>query len=68
VAATVKELARLFPTEIAAEADGQTSDGRSGARLLKHAVVKTPRSVYAAVPGCGLHDFFFFPIPWLDAD
>ena len=44
VNATMKELERLFPTEIAA-------DGHSKAKLLKHAVVKTPRSVYAAVPG-----------------
>lgn len=43
IAATMKELERLFPTEIAA-------DG-SKARLLKSAVVKVPRSVYAAVPG-----------------
>jgi 15-cis-phytoene desaturase len=37
------ELARLFPTEVA-------QDG-SKAKLLKYAVVKTPRSVYAAIPG-----------------
>ena len=43
IAATMGELARLFPTEVAA-------DG-SKARLLKYAVVKVPRSVYAAVPG-----------------
>jgi len=41
--ATMAELARLFPTEIAA-------DG-SKAKLRKYAVVKTPRSVYAAIPG-----------------
>uniref|UniRef100_A0A7S2D0Z8 Amine oxidase n=2 Tax=Octactis speculum TaxID=3111310 RepID=A0A7S2D0Z8_9STRA len=41
--ATMEELARLFPTEIAA-------DG-SKAKLRKYAVVKTPRSVYAAIPG-----------------
>merc|ERR1740138_908653 len=40
---TMKELERLFPTEIAA-------DG-SKATLRKYAVVKTPRSVYAAIPG-----------------
>lgn len=45
VAATMKELERLFPTEIGAN----LPDG--GAKLLKHAVVKVPRSVYAAVPG-----------------
>ena len=43
IAATMQELARLFPTEIAA-------DG-SKAKLLKYAVVKVPRSVYAAIPG-----------------
>lgn len=45
VAATMKELERLFPTEIGED----LPDG--GAKLLKHAVVKVPRSVYAAVPG-----------------
>lgn len=43
IAATMKELERIFPTEIAA-------DG-SKAKLLKYAVVKVPRSVYAAIPG-----------------
>ena len=43
VEATMRELERLFPDEIAA-------DG-SKAKLVKHAVVKTPRSVYAATPG-----------------
>merc|ERR1719218_99706 len=43
IEATMGELERLFPTEIAA-------DG-SKAKLLKYAVVKTPRSVYAAIPG-----------------
>ena len=43
IAATMKELERLFPLEVAA-------DG-SKAKLIKSAVVKTPRSVYAAVPG-----------------
>lgn len=43
IAATMGELERLFPLEIAA-------DG-SKAKLLKYAVVKTPRSVYAAIPG-----------------
>ena len=43
VAATMRELERLFPNEIAA-------DG-SKAKVVKSAVVKTPRSVYAAVPG-----------------
>jgi len=43
IAATMGELARIFPTEIA-------TDG-SKAKLVKYAVVKTPRSVYAAIPG-----------------
>ena len=43
IAATLGELERLFPTEIAA-------DG-SKAKVEKYAVVKTPRSVYAAIPG-----------------
>ena len=41
----MKELERLFPTEIGPKAPG------GGAKLIKHAVVKTPRSVYAAIPG-----------------
>jgi len=43
IEATMEELARLFPTEIA-------TDG-SKAKLLKYYVVKVPRSVYAAIPG-----------------
>jgi 15-cis-phytoene desaturase len=46
VDATMKELERLFPLEI-----GAGSPDGVGAKLLKHAVVKTPRSVYAAIPG-----------------
>ena len=46
VDATMKELERLFPTEIGPGA----SDG-VGAKLRKSAVVKVPRSVYAAIPG-----------------
>ena len=46
VDATMKELERLFPLEI-----GKKAPDGVGAKLLKHAVVKTPRSVYAAVPG-----------------
>mmetsp|Transcript_19602 Transcript_19602/g.52888 ORF Transcript_19602/g.52888 Transcript_19602/m.52888 type:complete len:658 (-) Transcript_19602:423-2396(-) len=52
--ATMGELARLFPTEIAADEKWPTtlSQGPEGqARLRKFAVVKTPRSVYAAIPG-----------------
>ena len=41
--ATMGELARLFPTEVA-------RDG-SKAKLEKFAIVRTPRSVYAAIPG-----------------
>merc|ERR1719454_1209028 len=52
--ATMGELARLFPTEIANDerwpaTSKQTPQGQ--ARLRKFAVVKTPRSVYAAIPG-----------------
>merc|ERR1711957_1055321 len=48
------ELARLFPTEIANDekwpaTKNQGPDGK--AKLIKHSVVKVPRSVYAAVPG-----------------
>ncbi|KAI7845015.1 hypothetical protein COHA_001381 [Chlorella ohadii] len=44
IAATMGELERLFPGEIAA-------DG-SKARILKYKVVKTPLSVYKTVPEC----------------
>jgi len=52
--ATMGELARLFPLEIANDprwpaTSGQSSTGQ--ARLRKFAVVKVPRSVYAATPG-----------------
>ena len=52
--ATMGELARLFPTEIAVDdrwpsTKGQGPQGQ--AKLRKFAVVKTPRSVYAAIPG-----------------
>ena len=43
VAATMKELEKLFP---------QHFTGENQAKLLKSKVVKTPRSVYKAVPGC----------------
>ena len=46
VDATMLELERLFPLEI-----GPKSPDGVGAKLIKHAVVKTPRSVYAAIPG-----------------
>nr|ABG72807.2 phytoene desaturase [Carica papaya] len=42
--ATMKELAKLFPDEIAAD--------QGKAKILKYHVVKTPRSVYKTVPGC----------------
>jgi 15-cis-phytoene desaturase len=52
--ATMGELARLFPTEIAND-DKWPSTSKQGprgeARLTKYAVVKVPRSVYAAIPG-----------------
>jgi 15-cis-phytoene desaturase len=52
--ATMGELARLFPTEIAADPKwpATAAQGPQGqAKLRKFAVVKTPRSVYAAIPG-----------------
>ncbi|CAH2079262.1 unnamed protein product [Thlaspi arvense] len=42
--ATMKELERLFPDEIASD--------QSKAKILKYHVVKTPRSVYKTVPNC----------------
>ncbi|KAG0471495.1 hypothetical protein HPP92_016041 [Vanilla planifolia] len=44
VNATMMELEKLFPEEIAAD--------QSKARILKYHVVKTPRSVYKTVPNC----------------
>eukprot|EP00667_Euglena_gracilis_P003415 EG_transcript_3423 len=52
--ATMGELARLFPLEIAADErwPATKNQGPQGqARLRKFAVVRTPRSVYAAIPG-----------------
>lgn len=52
--ATMGELARLFPTEIANDPQwpATSKQGPQGqARLRKFAVVKVPRSVYAAIPG-----------------
>merc|ERR1711968_213452 len=40
--ATMKELERLFPEDLL---------GADKAEVVKHTVVRTPRSVYAAVPG-----------------
>jgi 15-cis-phytoene desaturase len=55
VDATMGELARLFPTEIAVDGTWPSTckqEGRQGqAKLRKYAVVRTPRSVYAAIPG-----------------
>nr|AML60257.1 phytoene desaturase [Anthurium andraeanum] len=42
--ATMRELAKLFPDEIAAD--------QSKAKIVKYHVVKTPRSVYKTVPNC----------------
>jgi len=52
--ATMGELARLFPKEIANDERWPTTSKQSTlgqARLRKYAVVKVPRSVYAAIPG-----------------
>lgn len=52
--ATMGELARLFPTEIAADEKWPSTknQGLQGqAKLRKYSVVKVPRSVYAAIPG-----------------
>jgi 15-cis-phytoene desaturase len=52
--ATMGELARLFPTEIAADEKWPATKNQgpqAKARLRKFAVVKVPRSVYAAIPG-----------------
>uniref|UniRef100_A0A7S4VUE4 15-cis-phytoene desaturase, chloroplastic/chromoplastic n=1 Tax=Ditylum brightwellii TaxID=49249 RepID=A0A7S4VUE4_9STRA len=56
--ATMGELARLFPTEIAADDKwpATSEQGPGGqAKLRKYAVVKVPRSVYAAIPGEYMH-------------
>lgn len=44
IEATMIELERLFPTEIAAD--------QSKAKIRKYKVIKTPLSVYKTVPGC----------------
>lgn len=60
--ATMGELFRLFPNEIAYDskwpsiekASNQivnSKDNNKGAKVIKYSVVKTPRSVYAAYPG-----------------
>jgi len=53
VDATMGELKRLFPTEIASDEAWPSTlgEGKGTAKLTKHAVVRVPRSVYAAVPG-----------------
>jgi 15-cis-phytoene desaturase len=52
--ATMGELARLFPLEIANDPKWPATKDQGAnalAKLRKFAVVKTPRSVYAAIPG-----------------
>mmetsp|Transcript_93719 Transcript_93719/g.268198 ORF Transcript_93719/g.268198 Transcript_93719/m.268198 type:complete len:240 (-) Transcript_93719:118-837(-) len=51
VDATMGELKRLFPTEIASDEAWPSTlgEGKGTAKLTKHAVVRVPRSVYAAV-------------------
>lgn len=51
--ATMGELARLFPTEIAPDRNWPATMKQTvgSAKLVKYAVVKVPRSVYAAIPG-----------------
>merc|ERR1719152_740427 len=52
--ATMGELARLFPKEIANDDRWPSTSKQSPqgqAKLRKYAVVKVPRSVYAAIPG-----------------
>jgi len=52
--ATMGELSRLFPTEIANDEKWpmtSTQGPQGTAKLLKYSVVKVPRSVYAAIPG-----------------
>ncbi|KAL1319900.1 hypothetical protein AAHE18_14G017900 [Arachis hypogaea] len=44
IAATMSELAKLFPDEICAD--------QTKAKIVKYHVVKTPRSVYKTVPNC----------------
>ena len=53
--ATLEELGRLFPDEVAADARTAPPQpaGSRLASLRKFAVVRVPRSVYAAVPGAG---------------
>ena len=52
--ATMGELSRLFPIDIAND-EKWPATGKQGpqgkAKLVKYAVVKVPRSVYAAIPG-----------------
>eukprot|EP00240_Pyramimonas_obovata_P003110 CAMPEP_0118924844 /NCGR_PEP_ID=MMETSP1169-20130426/2787_1 /TAXON_ID=36882 /ORGANISM="Pyramimonas obovata, Strain CCMP722" /LENGTH=638 /DNA_ID=CAMNT_0006865983 /DNA_START=78 /DNA_END=1994 /DNA_ORIENTATION=+ len=52
--ATMGEIARLFPLEVAEDPKWGATVGmglNGQAKLTKYAVVRTPRSVYAAVPG-----------------
>ena len=65
--ATMGELARLFPLEIAKDerwpsTKSQTAEGT--AKLRKFSVVRVPRSVYAAIPGRNkFRPSQFTPIP-----
>merc|ERR1740124_1849219 len=52
--ATMGELSRLFPTEIAVDEKWPSTANQgpnAKAKLRKYTVVKVPRSVYAAIPG-----------------
>lgn len=58
--ATMGELARLFPEEIANDEKWPSTKKqgpRGEAKLVKYAVVKVPRSVYAAIPGALVSPF-----------
>ncbi|KAG8466085.1 hypothetical protein KFE25_005655 [Diacronema lutheri] len=60
VDAALLELARLFPDEIAPDARAPLGGSARGAddgraRVRKFAVVRVPRSVYAALPGMGAY-------------
>ncbi|GMH63866.1 hypothetical protein TL16_g03820, partial [Triparma laevis f. inornata] len=46
---TLKELRRLFPGEL------YEKETPGGVKVKKYAVVRTPRSVYAALPGMNVH-------------
>ena len=72
--ATVQELSRLFPEEISSSSSSPSpqGSGKSYAKVLKYSIVRTPRSVYAAVPGRnkyrptqkspGIYTFLYFTV------